>query len=369
MSDEKLNKSVNLKTISDDQLIDDLKSLALQERKIQKQIILHIVEIDRRKLYLTKGFSSLFEYLTDFIGFSRGTAQRGIDAARLSYDVPEVIDHIEEGSIKLSQVSLLQQSFREVHAKTKTKVSQEIKKDLVAELIDKSVIESQVVVKQRLDIELKQAPKIQHQKDESVRLEITLSKSQWQKLEKMRQLLSNSVPDGTWDKVLEYVSDKVIQQKDKSRLINRDPKKKAHSHVVDDGQKNQANTFDLTVNKEQIKRPHTSDQIGNGQRTYLSKSTERFVYNRDQCCQFTAEPTALLTAEPNAKSTAKLTAKPTNRFSAESTRKICGSKWQLNIDHIKPVWAGGTNDLSNLRVLCGQHNRYLYRSQSNVRLN
>ena len=297
---------LNLKSISDDKLICDLKSLALQERKIQKQIILHVVEIDRRKLFLTKGFSSLFEYLTDFIGFSRGTAQRCIDAARLSYDVPEVIDHIEEGTIKLSQVSLLQQSFREVHAKTKSKVSALVKKNLVSELIDKSVIESQVVVKQRLDIDLKQTPKIQHQKDESVRLEVTLSKSQWQKLEKMRELLSNSVPDGTWDKVLEYVSDKVIQQKDKSRLIKSEQKKKPHDAAFD---------------------------------------------SRDQCCQFTAESTI----------------KPTNKYSAKSTHKICGSKWRLNIDHIKPVWAGGTNDLSNLRVLCGQHNRDLYRRQSNTR--
>lgn len=40
------NGLANLKSISNDKLIEDLKSLALQERKIQKQIILHIVEID-----------------------------------------------------------------------------------------------------------------------------------------------------------------------------------------------------------------------------------------------------------------------------------------------------------------------------------
>ena len=346
---------LNLKSLSDDKLIDDLKSLASQERKIQKQIILHIVEIDRRKLFLTKGFSSLFEYLTDFIGFSRGTAQRCIDAARLSYDVPEVIDHIEEGTIKLSQVSLLQQSFREVHAKTKSKVSALVKKNLVSELIDKSVIESQVVVKQRLDIDLKQTPKIQHQKDESVRLEVTLSKSQWQKLEKMRELLSNSVPDGTWDKVLEYVSDKVIQQKDKSRLIKSEQKKKPHAAAYDshvDGEKTK-NFQAHGIDGERTKKTSCYDHAASGQRTYLSKSTERIVFSRDQCCQFTAESTI----------------KPTNEISPQSKSKICGSKWQLNIDHIQPVWAAGTNDLSNLRVLCGQHNRDLYRRQSNIRRN
>ncbi len=243
-----------------------------------------------------------------------------------------MINYIGEGTIKLSQVSLLQQSFREVHAKTKTKVSAIIKKDLVSELIDKSVIESQIVVKQRLDIDVKQAPRVKHQKDESVRLEVTLSKSQWQKLEKMRELLSNSVPDGTWDKILEYVSDKVIQQKDKSRVINRVQKKKS-------------SVRDLAVSCEQLKKPRTDNHTGNYQRTYISKSTERIVFNRDQFCQFTTKSTS------------------------ETTSKICGSKWQLNIDHIQPVWAGGTNDVSNLRVLCGQHNRDIYRRQSNIRTN
>jgi len=41
----------------------------------------------------------------------------------------------------------------------------------------------------------------------------------------------------------------------------------------------------------------------------------------------------------------------------QSGRK-CGSRYQPQVDHIKPVALGGTDEPSNLRLLCGVHNRY-----------
>ena len=36
----------------------------------------------------------------------------------------------------------------------------------------------------------------------------------------------------------------------------------------------------------------------------------------------------------------------------------CGSKWDLEIDHIVPFSCGGGNDVANLRLLCRAHNSY-----------
>lgn len=36
----------------------------------------------------------------------------------------------------------------------------------------------------------------------------------------------------------------------------------------------------------------------------------------------------------------------------------CASRYQLQVDHIKPVALGGTGKPENLRILCGKHNRY-----------
>lgn len=40
---------------------------------------------------------------------------------------------------------------------------------------------------------------------------------------------------------------------------------------------------------------------------------------------------------------------------------VCGSKFQLEVDHIHPVHRGGTSDPNNLQILCDQHNRQKYR--------
>jgi len=47
--------------------------------------------------------------------------------------------------------------------------------------------------------------------------------------------------------------------------------------------------------------------------------------------------------------------------------RVCGSRWNLQVDHIQPKWAGGKDIHDNLRVLCGNHNRHIYRKQANIR--
>jgi len=36
---------------------------------------------------------------------------------------------------------------------------------------------------------------------------------------------------------------------------------------------------------------------------------------------------------------------------------VCGSTYQLQIDHIKGLWDGGTDAIENLELKCGVHNR------------
>ena len=82
---------MNLKKLTDQNLDGDLKELVASEREILSKILLHIVEVERRKLYLTFGYSSLFDYLTQNVGYAHGSAQRRIDAVRITYALSQVI--------------------------------------------------------------------------------------------------------------------------------------------------------------------------------------------------------------------------------------------------------------------------------------
>ena len=43
-------------------------------------------------------------------------------------------------------------------------------------------------------------------------------------------------------------------------------------------------------------------------------------------------------------------------FKDLKTGRVCGGKYQAQVDLIKPKSLGGTDDLSNLRCLCRKHN-------------
>ncbi len=189
-----------------------IKSLAQAEREILCEVLEHIKEADVRRLYLDFAYPSLFSYLVGACGYSAGAAQRRIDAARLLKIEPLLADKIESGEINLGQVTLLQKAIRE---KSKTeKVTAEDKRKLISRLSHKTNAETQSLIAQEFNIKLKEAPKETHQKDESVRLEITLTKEQWEKLQKARDLASNATQSNDWSRLLEYLSDKLIKQKE-----------------------------------------------------------------------------------------------------------------------------------------------------------
>lgn len=373
-------KKMNFKNVTDQTLDANLKSLVVSERELLSEILLHIAEVDRRRMYLHLGYPSLFEYLTKSTGYANGSAQRRIDAARLSLEVPEVIANLESGKINLAQVTLVQKSIREVQSQitgTRVKISTQIKETLLNDLANKSFSESEVLVRKTLDIKLKTAAQLKYQKDESVRLEITFSKEQWQKLNKMRELLSNSLPNGSWNQIFEYVAEKVIQQKDKARVLKkRNGNSKSELGNVNTEIGNMEVEFDnLNVEIGSVKaeperlntkindmkiepaksneeiesvivEPHSLQTKSNNTinqplkraRQHIPMSVQRSVYSRDKCCQ----------------------------YKNKITGKQCRSQWQLSIDHIEPVWANGSNEPENLRILCASHNREVYRQQANL---
>ncbi len=103
---------MNLKHLTDQVLLIDTKKLSIQERKLTVQILHHLKEIDRRKLYSDMRFSSLFEYCVKELGYSESSALRRITAARLLKDHPQIESKIQDGSLSLTNLTRANQFFR-----------------------------------------------------------------------------------------------------------------------------------------------------------------------------------------------------------------------------------------------------------------
>ncbi len=234
-------------------------------------------------------------------------------------DVPDLNDKLELGVLNLSQVSVLQKSLREKTRQSGVKISSLEKQNLVKAMEGKSFDQTQSLIAQSLEIQVKTAAKTQVQSDESVRLEITLSKEQWEKLNHARELLSNSLPRGSWDKMLEYISDQVIKQKTKPKTKTEPKAKPEKKHETEKQMKNARSISSIREN--------------------ISAPLKRAIFARDQTCQ----------------------------HQDQKSKRQCGSRWNLQIDHVKPVWAGGTSEIANLRLLCAAHNLHRYREQAGIR--
>ena len=96
-----------LRKIKDDELLKNLDLLVFRHAQSTAQIIAHLAEIDRRRLYAREGYSSLFDYCVKKFNFSEGETFRRIQAARLSRKFPEIIGMLGTGEMNLTTLNLI----------------------------------------------------------------------------------------------------------------------------------------------------------------------------------------------------------------------------------------------------------------------
>ena len=96
-----------LERLKDQELLQNCKVQVQLEKAATSKVLDYLIEIDKRRLWIQEGYSSLFDFCMRFLGYSEGEANRRIQAARLSQKVQEVKPLLEQGQISLSSLTLL----------------------------------------------------------------------------------------------------------------------------------------------------------------------------------------------------------------------------------------------------------------------
>ncbi len=97
----------DLSGLSDRILLSRIKTLRQKERAITLALVLHLIEIERRRLFGELGYGSLFDYCIRHLKYSASAAGRRIQTARCIRRFPEVYDLLARGEVNLSTVSLI----------------------------------------------------------------------------------------------------------------------------------------------------------------------------------------------------------------------------------------------------------------------
>jgi hypothetical protein len=298
---------MDLKHMEDQELLQQTKIKALAERKLTLEIIEHLEEIESRKLYARRGFSSLFLYCTKELGYSESEAYRRISAMRLVRQIPEVTEKIQSGSLTLTNV-VQAATFFKAEEKQKREVTLENKRDILSSLENKSSREAEKQLRKQAPLPLPAQEKTRALTDEHVEVKIVLDKSLQAKLDELKSLLSHKNPNMSHAELISDLADialKELKPKDPSSL------RRTSSSAL------------------KVRSGSPSDKPFKNSR-YIPKATKSFVWKRDQGKCSYADPL---------------------------TKRKCESRHFLQYDHIHPFALGGTSEVKNIRLLCATHNQ------------
>ena len=285
-----------------------LFALVRSERKLTHVILLHIQEIESRRIYLDLGYASAYEYLTKELGYSESCAYRRLQSARLLKKVPEIRESLENGSLKLTQLSQVQTALKlqsrsaknlcigsspvtsfEQQALEKHSVAMRSPpepREILSKLENKTQKETELIIAREFDLPLNSKETTRPQKDGSVRLEITFSKEDYEQLRQTKNQMAHINPTLTWNEFF-------------VRLAAR-----------------------TDLNRR------TTPQALKITKTITPRLRRNLMQRAENRCEF---------VHPR-------------------TKERCGAEAFLQVDHRWPKIFGGSNDLGNLRVLCQSHN-------------
>ncbi|MET0792026.1 MAG: HNH endonuclease [Polyangiaceae bacterium] len=102
-----MNERYRLGGLEDGQLSTSLSGLVKRENDSLSDLLAHLAELDERQLCVALGYSSLFAYCTEALGFCKSSAGRRIAAARVCRDFPEAFVRVANGELQLAVLCAL----------------------------------------------------------------------------------------------------------------------------------------------------------------------------------------------------------------------------------------------------------------------
>ena len=97
----------SLRHLTDDELVERVKGLAVRERGATALLVAHLAELDTRDVHLRAGFSSLFAYCRAELALSEAEAYNRIEVARAARRYPVILEMLVTGALNPTSVRLL----------------------------------------------------------------------------------------------------------------------------------------------------------------------------------------------------------------------------------------------------------------------
>lgn len=317
----------SLRQMTDHQLLYAVQSITVKERQLSIQILHHLREVDRRKLYCAQGYPSLFEFCTKALGYSEGAAQRRISSMRLLKTFPELEEKIAGGQLNISQLASAQ-SFFNREDKSDAALSVDKKKEVLKSIEGKSTRETQQELLNLSSQPMAAKPETMKPiANHMTEVRFCADQELNELLREVRALIFHRNPNPSMAELIKVMAKETLRSIKKRRF------------GVKADQADQADPCGSKKNSIQpvMKGPPPPPPPAPAvteikpKRKHIPLAVRREVYKRDRgSCTFVGE----------------------------GHHKKCGSKVGIELDHVEPVCRGGASTSGNLRLLCRAHNQW-----------
>lgn len=199
--------------LSDRELLNDVISSCKSGNELVARIVAQLAEVERRRMHLELGYSSMLPFCEGYLGMSKGEACRRLVAARLVQRYSVIVTMLEQGEIRLEGLSLINRyltddNAADLLARAARKTTAEIE-ELIAKLFP------QADAANRLERAVK--PRLVMTSEDRHKLTLMLTDAQKEKLLKARDLMSHlgadfvAVVDAALDELLRKLEKKTTR--------------------------------------------------------------------------------------------------------------------------------------------------------------
>ncbi len=346
------------------------------------ELLEFLQEIEHRKLYLMRGFESLFTFLVKGLGYEEGSAYRRLQTLRALNSTPEIKDHLARGSLTLTNIAAAQgliqalEKNRPVPTEEKCAFFREVQNQSKrgAEQILLSRAEKEGVTLKGVTAA---ADLIRATSPAKVEIRFQAAREFEEKLKRLRELYFKKSPGASLEELLTWAVEETLNRHDP---IRRDARAQARESrgirarekaVARRVQRATSATSAAPIPDHESRERETqapAPQFPNAEPSTQSPPTLQISPTQSPP-QFSPTPqrssphsSSIPTPyRPHLPAATRRLVRQRGEFRCEyrdsQTGRRCEETKTLEIDHQVPLIFGGSSTPENLQILCRAHHR------------
>src|SRR5581483_10755959 len=230
---------MKLKELNRDELIEKTKSLVAEETRLTAEILEYLREIEIRALYLELGYSSLYAFCIQVLGYSEGAAYRRISAMRLIKALPETKQALVEGKLSLSTASQLHGFFENERKQNAKSYEPEQKRKILEQVQGRSKRECEKVFAALSPCSSKPEDSTRVVAEDQYRISFVGDEVLLQKLEKIKGLIAHRNPNPSYAELFNLMADLVLKKIDPEKRPEKKLEKNVEKSLETSSEKNE----------------------------------------------------------------------------------------------------------------------------------